>query len=241
MRTVTFASSGVQKRLRDDFVCAWKNIEGEAVAGGSNAHLPTDRVPECHAGDGEHNTQVAFLTPDGRVVHVVAGYRDAGGMSEELRFVLKLKAEVGDAGAPEAGHLAEAVKAAHERALGKEADHAPARRDHEFMTRHAAEPLAVFSFVKLTEGRGFGGGYFARHRGTQPTEGIGKVPGKARAEYAAAQAKILEARLAAAEKAYDPNSRGRDAQRAAIAALRTEIAALTGGGTPGAGTGKGGK
>jgi hypothetical protein len=78
----------VKHLLNTRFVCAWENIEGQPVAGASFAHSPRDPAPSCVRGNGEHNVQMLFLTPQGEIFHVLAGYLNPKDLQEELRFAL---------------------------------------------------------------------------------------------------------------------------------------------------------
>ena len=217
MRTVTFASRSVRQHLGADFVCAWQNIEGEAVCGGSNAHVMADRVPVCPRGGGEHNTQLVCLSADARVMHVMAGFKDAESMCYALDFVLRLKMFwTGDAGNRE--RLLPGLRAAF-----KKAPAAAFGNDNAFMTLHAGEFLADFSFARLLEGRGFEGGFFAGSEKMLPTEGLGRLPPGAERYYAAGRRQILEARLRSAEDEYDANSTECAAQLEIIVSLLRQL------------------
>jgi hypothetical protein len=83
---VSLSQPAVQKVLNQQFICAWTNIEGQPHAGMSFAHKPTDPPPSCVRGNGEHNIQYLFLTPEGELFHVLAGYLSPADLAEELRF-----------------------------------------------------------------------------------------------------------------------------------------------------------
>src|SRR5262249_1757151 len=49
---------------------------------------PRDPAPSCIRGNGEHNVQMLFLTPEGKIFHVLAGYLSPKDLHEELQFAL---------------------------------------------------------------------------------------------------------------------------------------------------------
>jgi hypothetical protein len=78
----------VRRLLNTRFVCAWENTDGKPTPGASFAHRPRDPAPSCIRGNGEHNVQILFLTPQGEIFHVLAGYVSPKDLQEELRFAL---------------------------------------------------------------------------------------------------------------------------------------------------------
>ena len=92
MRTVTFADQALRKLLRKDYVATFTNTEGEANAGGSFAHDPSDPAGSCIRGNGEHNVQLLMATPDGKLLNVTSGFIDAKALIEELTFARSLVA-----------------------------------------------------------------------------------------------------------------------------------------------------
>lgn len=90
---MTLSDDGVLERLRDRFVCVWRNIEGrEAYAGRSNKHGAANVAVETTNGAGHHNVQMLLCTPDGRVLHALPGYWDPAALRHELDFALELLA-----------------------------------------------------------------------------------------------------------------------------------------------------
>jgi hypothetical protein len=85
---VSLSDPQVKRLLNTRFVCAWENTEGQPAAGASFAHSPRDPAPSCVRGNGEHNVQLLFLTPQGEIFHVLAGYVSPKDLQEELKFAL---------------------------------------------------------------------------------------------------------------------------------------------------------
>lgn len=189
MRAGTLSKKDVIQKLKRDFVCAWTNIEGNANAGGSFAHPPSDPAPSCSHGNGEHNVQMLFLTPDRKLLHTVAGYVAAPDLLHELKFVKDLWALVQRAQTESARkHL---VVGAHDRALrdlGKRKIHSAfaamtggedpmaaftARRlrgDHTFVRNH---PLLPADKYRSEDHVGAGSSWFGSSSGGRPTDSIG--------------------------------------------------------------------
>lgn len=94
MRTVSFSSAPVRKKLNDDFVCYVVNTEGDDSAGSSQGHAPRDAPGMCAEGIGNQNVQTLFLTPAGEIFHTASGYRGPQEFLAELNFADKLFAEI---------------------------------------------------------------------------------------------------------------------------------------------------
>jgi hypothetical protein len=88
LRTVSFSSAKVRRLLNDRFVSCRLNTEGEPSAGESFAHAPKDPPGPCLRGNGEHNIQILTLTPDGELLHVLAGFVGPDELAAELEFAL---------------------------------------------------------------------------------------------------------------------------------------------------------
>lgn len=86
MRTVSFSSPDVQKKMNQDFVCVAVNTEGDPSAGSSQAHAPADRAGQCAPGIGNQNVQMIFMTPDRRIFHTASGFHDAKALEREMEF-----------------------------------------------------------------------------------------------------------------------------------------------------------
>lgn len=86
MRTVSFSSAPVKEKLNNDFVCHVIDTDGDASAGSSQAHAPTDGPGMCAEGIGNQNVQTLFLTPEGKIFHTASGYRGPQELLSELNF-----------------------------------------------------------------------------------------------------------------------------------------------------------
>lgn len=90
---MTLSDANVIRRLRDRYVCGWRNIEGkEAYAGRSNKHGTGNPAVETTNGAGHHNVQMLFFTSRGRVLHGLPGYWEPAALMSEMDFVLELDA-----------------------------------------------------------------------------------------------------------------------------------------------------
>ena len=94
MRAGSLSDKDVIARLKKHYVCAWDNTEGERNAGGSFAHPPSDPPPQCIRGNGEHNVQMLFLTPDLNLLHAVSGYVSGSELVREIDFASGLWEQV---------------------------------------------------------------------------------------------------------------------------------------------------
>jgi len=122
----------------------WKNNSDDPTCGESYEHKPGDPASPLLRGNGEHNTQMLFLTPEGKLVHVLAGWCGPKELVSQIEFVKKhLKSDE------------EALAAAHRelaRVLALSEDgQGPAeskwwekhakKREHDYMAGHALIPL----------------------------------------------------------------------------------------------------
>src|SRR5262245_10527829 len=89
MRTVTFADAKVREAL-GGFALAWKNIKDDPSCGSSYRHDPGEAAMPLLRGIGNHNVQLLFLTPDAKLVHVLAGYWGPRDLVREIELVRKL-------------------------------------------------------------------------------------------------------------------------------------------------------
>lgn len=90
MRTVSFSSPTVRALLNQRFIPSVANCEGEASAGSSMGHAPSDPPGPCPRGIGAANVQLYFLTPKGAIFHAISGFVAAEELERELRFALAL-------------------------------------------------------------------------------------------------------------------------------------------------------
>lgn len=82
------SSAPVQKLLNQRFVCTGKNTQGDPNAGTSFQHAPNDPAGPCLRGNGEHNVQMLFLTPQGEIFGSLSGYLSPEDLQVELEFAL---------------------------------------------------------------------------------------------------------------------------------------------------------
>ena len=179
MRAGTLSNRKVRRLLNDRFVCAWVNTEGDKSAGASFAHEPGEAAPSCIRGNGEHNVQMIFLTPQGEIFHVLAGYITAGDLAEELAFALKTYEKVVSTSNPEEQEAT--VVSAHKqmaKTLKEKKFDGPlgnwerrrALKDHEFMTKHPLIHVDAFKPEMLV---GNASTFFGSYRGKKPAGSIG--------------------------------------------------------------------
>lgn len=86
MRTVSFSHAPLRRLLDSQFVCSWRNIEGDPNAGASFAHDPESNPGFCTRGNGNHNIQFLIMTPDERLVHAVSGFISGTDLQKELNW-----------------------------------------------------------------------------------------------------------------------------------------------------------
>ncbi len=106
----------MQTILKKEFVAAWVDTQGDDAAGGSFAHDPEDSPGSCVRGNGRSNLQMLVLSPDGGILHAMAGFVPHDELLVELRYALDTFAL-----AERSGDLArEAVRLRHEELLAPE-------------------------------------------------------------------------------------------------------------------------
>lgn len=135
MRRVTLADRAVRARLGKRFVLVHENLEGDEAAGSSFAHRPSAPPGTCLRGNGEHNLQTIMLTPDGRLLHLVAGYLEPADLAKELDFAFDLHQRV--------------VKAERDLEQGEELDLAPLKREHRKRIDALRKPDADAPFARF--------------------------------------------------------------------------------------------
>jgi hypothetical protein len=179
LRAGTLSNRKVRRLLKDRFVCAWVNTEGDKSAGASFAHEPGEAAPSCIRGNGEHNVQMVFLTPQGEIFNVVAGYITADDFAEELAFAQKTYEKVVSASGPEQQEAA--VVSAHKKMAKKLKEkkfdgplgqfaRRRALKDHEFMTKHPLIHVDAFTPEMLV---GNATTFFGGYNGKKPSGSIG--------------------------------------------------------------------
>ncbi len=78
----------VHNLVAKNFVCAWRNTEGDPDAGQSNRHPCGSAAMELSRGIGKANVQTMVLTPDGKIISAMSGFVDARDLLWELEQAL---------------------------------------------------------------------------------------------------------------------------------------------------------
>jgi hypothetical protein len=87
---VTLSNPDVKKALAPRFVLATLDSTGDPESGESIRHAPDAPGSDLLRGNGEHNLQLLFLTPQGEILHALAGYVSAQELLVEIELALKL-------------------------------------------------------------------------------------------------------------------------------------------------------
>lgn len=90
---MTFADRNVRNALAS-FALTWKNIQDDPSCGASYRHSPGEPATALLRGIGNHNVQILFLTPDAKLLHILAGYWPAKDLLREIDFVRTLLANL---------------------------------------------------------------------------------------------------------------------------------------------------
>ncbi len=77
-------------KLKDEFVCGYKDISRARYAGASGKHMPSGNAVDTTNGAGPHNIQMFVLSSDGTVLTVLPGYWHAPDLVTELSFAQQL-------------------------------------------------------------------------------------------------------------------------------------------------------
>jgi hypothetical protein len=222
MRTGVLKEREVARTLNKHFVCAWKNIDGEATCGGSFSHTPDEKPGECRPGDGEHNTQIAMFTPDGRLLDVMAGYQTACDLASELEFAAKKLAPI----AMNAKLSLEEQKRALSREIQerrKKAQMHNAVSDLNYVEKNVLAHWTEFKVDELVKGRGFGDHFFGRYDREMPGEGIGHVPQHQQSSIDSQRMSEILAEAKTLQRQYGMAGERRRAEiKATLASLDTE-------------------
>jgi hypothetical protein len=90
---VSLSQVPIQTRLKDKFVCGWRNINGvEKFAGKSHSHPVCSSAVHTTNGAGGRNVQMIIISPNRDVLHVLPGYWNPDALRYELDFALELAA-----------------------------------------------------------------------------------------------------------------------------------------------------
>ena len=88
---MSLSQDPIVERLKDHFVCGWRNIHGvEDFAGKSHSHPVESTAVHTTNGAGGRNVQMIIISPDGYVLHVLPGYWNPDALRHELDFSLEL-------------------------------------------------------------------------------------------------------------------------------------------------------
>jgi len=87
---VSLSHEPVHGLLRENFVCAIKDITGESYSGKSGIHKTYANAVQTTNGAGPRNIQLFVLSPDGVVLHCLPGYWSSRDLSYELKFAQQL-------------------------------------------------------------------------------------------------------------------------------------------------------
>lgn len=180
---MSLSNANIKETLAKSFVCVWRNTEGNKSAGGSFAHKPSDPAPSCIRGNGEHNIQMLFLTPNGELFHVLAGYLSPQDLRAELDFAVKAYGELAKANE---GDRKQLITKAHERFLTAsnqkqrtgffaEAERFRAQQDHGFAAKH---PLLAYEKFQPEMLVGSGTSFFGSTSNSMPSGFIGDQKGR---------------------------------------------------------------
>ena len=87
---MSLSNDAVLNVLKNQFVCGFKNITGEAYAGKSGHHDTDAPAVVTTNGAGPHNVQMFILNTDGIVLHCLPGYWAPHDLLFEMRFAAGL-------------------------------------------------------------------------------------------------------------------------------------------------------
>lgn len=167
MRAVSLSDERVQELLKDKFVCATVNLQGNPQAGFSFNHKPGDPARPVPGGLGERNNQMLFLTPQGEIINARAGYVGPKELLAEIELSLAIREALPKI--PEAKAQKEAVVKAHKDYLNKPSPNGRPRvrvnvpgakqvivggagrslLDHEFVMQNPLLPIRDFTIDKM--------------------------------------------------------------------------------------------
>ncbi|MBA3855513.1 MAG: hypothetical protein C0507_01270 [Cyanobacteria bacterium PR.3.49] len=86
MRAGSLSKEPVLSKLRDRYVCGYRNIMKDKYAGNSGIHPVSGPAVTTTNGAGPRNLQLFVLAKDGTVVHCLPGYWNPNDLSHELDF-----------------------------------------------------------------------------------------------------------------------------------------------------------
>jgi hypothetical protein len=77
-------------KLRNRYVCGYRDIKSEGYAGDSGTHLPDATAVDTTNGAGPHNIQIFVLNSDGIVLHCLTGFWNSSDLAKELELAERL-------------------------------------------------------------------------------------------------------------------------------------------------------
>ena len=87
---MSLSNDTVLTRLRNQFVCGYRNITGEPYAGRSGRHETDSPAVITTNGAGPRNVQMFMLSEDGTVLHCLPGFWSSQDLLAEMTFALNL-------------------------------------------------------------------------------------------------------------------------------------------------------
>jgi len=81
---VSLSQDPVFDKLKNDYVCGYRDIENSRHAGASGKHMPDGQAVDTTNGAGPHNIQIFVLDPDGTVLTCLPGYWCPEDLAREL-------------------------------------------------------------------------------------------------------------------------------------------------------------
>ena len=90
MRAGSLSKEPINSRLRNRFICGYRNIAKEKYSGHSGVHPLTGPAVHTTNGAGPRNLQLFVLAPDGTVLHCLPGYWNPNDIATELDLAEKL-------------------------------------------------------------------------------------------------------------------------------------------------------
>ncbi|MBX9696151.1 MAG: hypothetical protein K2Z81_27430, partial [Cyanobacteria bacterium] len=90
MRAGSLSTDLIKSRLRNKYVCGYRNIAKEPYSGNSGVHPISGAAADTTNGAGPRNLQLFVLAPDSTVLHCLPGYWNAYDLDNELKLAERL-------------------------------------------------------------------------------------------------------------------------------------------------------
>ncbi len=87
---MSLSNDPVFSKLKEQFICGYRDIEGKGYAGASGKHEPDGQAVDTSNGAGPHNIQIFVLSADGTVLTCLPGYWHSEDLAAELNFAEEL-------------------------------------------------------------------------------------------------------------------------------------------------------